>query len=152
MAAGTVTLYSANKDDLNINALVAGSVKLALITSAYTPDVTVGGHSLFSSVSGSEISAGNGYTAGGVALSSMVATSITGGFKFSSANPSWTASGGNIPAWRYGVLYFSGTLWTLTNPVIGYFLGDSTPADVPATTSGNTLTITVPAGGWFDAT
>lgn len=152
MAAGTVTLYSANKDDLNINDLVAGTVKLALISSAYTPDVAVGGHSLFSSASGNEISGVNGYTTGGFTLTSPVATSITGGFKFSSASPSWTASGGNISAWRYGVLYVSGTLWGLTNPLIGYFVGDNTPADIPATTTGNTLTITVPSGGWFDAT
>jgi hypothetical protein len=40
----------------------------------------------------------------------------------------------------------------LTNPLIGYFVGDSTPADVPATTDTNTLTLNCPAGGWFDLT
>jgi len=152
MAVGTVTLYSANKDDLNINALVGATVKVALVSSAYTPDTTVAGHSLWSSVSANEIANGNGYTTGGATLTSTVATSITGGFKFSSASPSWTASGGNIPAWRYAVFYVSGTLWGLTNPVIGYFVGDTTPADIPATTSGNTLTLNTPSGGWFDAT
>jgi hypothetical protein len=38
------------------------------------------------------------------------------------------------------------------NPLVGYFLGDSTPADVPATTSGNTLTITPNASGILSAT
>lgn len=152
MAVGTVTLYSANKDDLNINALVGATVKVALVSSAYTPDSTVSGDALWSSVSTNEIANGNGYTTGGATLASTAATAVTGGFKFTSASPAWTASGGNIPAWRYAVFYVSGTLWGLTNPLIGYFVGDTTPADIPATTSGNPLTLNTPAGGWFDAT
>ena len=151
MAAGTVTIYGKNKDDININDLVAATVKMALVASSYTPNVDSStGHALWSDVSGSEIANGNGYTTGGVALSSMAATAISGGFKFSSANPQWTASGGNIPAHRYYVLYVVGTLWGLTNPLIGYFLGDNTPADIAATSTGNTLTVTGPSGGWFD--
>lgn len=151
MAAGAVTLYSTNKDDLNINDLVGATVNLALVTSSYTPDVTVTGHNEWADVSANEITTAGGYTTGGQALTSKVATSITGGFKFSSASPTWTATGGSIDAWRYGVLYVVGSLWGLTNPVIGYFVGDSTPANIPATTVGNTLTVTVPANGWFDA-
>lgn len=49
-------------------------------------------------------------------------------------------------------MYVSGTLWGMTNPLVGYFVGDSTPADIPLTTSGNSITVTVPAGGWFDIT
>ena len=48
------------------------------------------------------------------------------------------------------MLYISGTVEGVTNPLLGYFLGDSAPADVPATTSTNTLTITCHASGWFD--
>ncbi len=153
MAAGTFTLYSKNKDDIRINDLTGATVKLALVSSSYTPNTDSStGHSLWSDASGNEIANGNGYTTGGVSLSSLAATAISGGFKFSSANPSWTASGGNIPAHRYYVMYVSGTLWGMTNPLIGYFLGDSAPADIAATTSGNTLTVTCPSGGWFDAT
>lgn len=151
MAAGAVTLYSINKDDLNINDLVGATVNLALVTSSYTPDVTVTGHNEWADVSANEITTAGGYTTGGQALTSKVATAITGGFKFSSASPTWTASGGSIDAWRYGVIYVVGSLWGLTNPVIGYFVGDSTPANIPATTVGNTLTVTVPSDGWFDA-
>lgn len=151
MAAGTVTLYSKNKANLRINDLVGAVVKAALVSSSYTPDVATTGNSLWSEVSANEVS-GNGWTAGGETLASLVATAISGGYKFSSASPSKTASGGSIPAFRYVVLYVSGTLWGMTNPLIGYFLGDTTPADIPATTVGNTLTLTVPAGGWFDIT
>lgn len=151
-APGSVILFSRNKDDLNVNDLVGATIKLALITSAWTPDATVTGNQVFADMSANEIAAGSGYTAGGATLASLAATAITGGYKFSSGNASWTASGGTIPAWRYGLLYVSGALWGLTNPVIGYFVGDSAPADVAATASGNTLQITCPSAGWFDAT
>ena len=151
MPSGTFTLYSKNKDDIRINDLPGATVKAALVTSSYTPDVTVTGNSLWSEVSANEVS-GNGWTSGGESLASMVATAITLGFKFASATPAKTASGGSIPAFRYVVFYVSGTLWGMTNPLVGYFLGDTTPADIPATTVGNTLTLTCPAGGWFDIT
>ena len=154
MPAGILTLYSKNKDRLNPGDVAGAAVKIALITSVYAPDATVTGNSLFADVSANEISTAGqtGYTAGGIALATVVATGVTGGFKLSSSSPVWTAATGPIPAHRYYVMYVLGTLWGRVNPLIGYFLGDSTPADIPATTVGNTLTVTVPAGGWFDAT
>lgn len=152
MAAGAITLYEANLAALNIDDLLGATVKLALVGSAYTPSDGTAGHDEWADVSANEIANGNGYTTGGATLASLAKAAITGGWKFSSGNPSWTASGGNIPAWRYGVLYVSGSLWGKTNPVIGYFVGDSTPADVPATTDGNPLTINCPANGWLTVT
>ena len=149
MAANAFVLYSKNKDDLRINDLVSANLRMALVSSAYTPSAGETGHSLWSEVSANEIANGNGYTTGGVALTG-VATAITNGAKLSSGNAAWTASGGSIPAFRYAVLYYLGTLWGMTNPLVGYILCDNTPADIPATTTGNTLTITCPAGGWFD--
>lgn len=150
MAAGSVIVYSRIKDDLRFNDLTGATIKLALVTSAYTPNSGTGGNYLWADVSANEITAANGYTAGGYTVTSPTVTAITNGWKFSTGNATWTATGGSISAWRYGVLYVSGTLWTLTNPLLGYFLGDTTPADVPATTTGNTLTINCPADGWFD--
>lgn len=153
MAAGTVTLYGKSKDDLNINDLLGATVKLALLASGYTPSITsTGGHAVWGDISASQIATGNGYVNGGTTLTNDVATAIAGGFKYASDNAAWTATGGNIAAWRYGVLYASGTLWSLTSPLIGYFLGDSSPANVPATTTGNTLTVACPTAGWFTAT
>ena len=151
MAAGNVILFSKNKDDLRINDLVGATVLLSLVSSAWTPDSTVTGNSVWADMSANEVS-GNGWAAGGEALTSLAATAISGGFKFSSGNVSKTASGGSIPAWRYGVIRVSGSLWGMTNPLVGYFVGDATPADVPATTTGNSLTINCPAAGWFDLT
>lgn len=151
MAAGNVILFSKNKDDIRINDLIGATVLLSLVSSAWTPDASATGNSVWADMSAHEVS-GNGWTAGGEAMSSLTATAISGGFKFSSANVSKMASGGSIPAWRYGVIRVSGSLWGMTNPVIGYFVGDAEPNDIPATTAGNTLLINCPAAGWFDLT
>lgn len=148
MAAGTVIQYAANLDDIRIADLVGATVKLSLHTSAYTPNAAFNGHALASELT-NEIS-GGGYPAGGMTLASPTKTGVSGGWKFSSGNATQTATGTNIPAWRYGVIRVEGTVAGKLNPIIGYFLGDSTPADVPATTVGNPLTITCPAAGWFD--
>lgn len=151
MAAGAFTFYRANIDKHKLTDLNAtGNLKMALVSSAYTPDASNSGHTAWSSVSANEIGATGGYVA--ASLSSVAVSTTTNGFKLSSANPAWTASGGNISAWRYAVMYYNGSLWGVTNPVIGYFVGDSTPADIPATSVGQTLTINCPAGGWYDVT
>lgn len=151
MAAGTFTLFSANKDDLRINDLTGATIKMLLVTSTYSPSAGESGHAVLADIT-NELASANGYTTGGATLSSPTATAITNGWKFSTGNASWTASGGNIPAWRYAILYVSGSLWGKTSPLVGYFVGDTTPADIPATSSGNSLTLTCPAGGWFDIT
>lgn len=152
MAAGAFTLYTRNLDKISMNDLLSATVKVALVTSSYTPNVASNGHYLWSDVSTNEIAAGSGYTAGGATLANDTVTAITLGQKYDSDDVVWTASGGNIPAWRHAVMYVSGTLWGLSSPLIGYCLGDSTPADVPATTDGNALTLQVNASGWFDIT
>ena len=56
-----------------------------------------------------EISAGNGYVAGGAAVT-VTGSTQTGGTYTLAANPvSWTASGGAIATFRYVVLYNSTT-------------------------------------------
>jgi len=149
MPAGNTTIYSANKDAINIDDLLGVSVKLALLTSAYVPDVGTSGHDAWDDVSAFEIAAGSNYVSGGASLASLAKAAVANGWKLSSANVIWTATGGNIPAWRYGVLYVEGTLWGITNPLIGYFLGDTTPANIPATTDGYPLTVNCPTAGWI---
>ena len=77
MAAGSVILFSKNKADIRINDIVGSTIKIGLVTNSWTPDASVTGNSLWSDMSANEISAVFGYTAGGVALGSLVATSIT---------------------------------------------------------------------------
>jgi hypothetical protein len=152
MAAGAFTLFAKNKDDYRINDIVGATIKLALVSSAYTPNITTAGHALWADVSANEIANGQGYTTGGVTLTGAAATAAAGsnGYFLAGAPPVWTASGTGIPAHRYYVMYLLGTVWGQVNPLIGYFLGDATPADIPLTTAGNTITVTQPATGWFD--
>lgn len=141
--------YAKNLNVFKLSDLDASAnIRLALVTNSYVPSTVVTGHSLYSDIT-NELTTSGGYTAGGFALTGSVATSGTTGYQFSTGNASWTASGGGIPAWRYGILYYTGTLWGLASPLLGYFIGDSTPTDVPATSAGNTLQLNCPSGGWF---
>lgn len=127
----------------------SANYRMALLTSAWTPAPST--DEVWANMSANEILAGFGYSAGGGALSGVTLTQSAGAVKFT-ANPQiWTASGGSIPAWRYGLVYYLGTLNGKVDPVVGYFLGDSTPADIPATTTGNTLTVTPNASGILQA-
>lgn len=67
-----------------------------------------------------EISAGNGYTAGGTASSSNSYTQTTGVAKLLNADVLFTASGGSIGPFRYPVLY-NDTPTSPADPLIGYF-------------------------------
>lgn len=153
MAAPSAFQFFANNLDIeSLTGLPGAVVKCALVASTYTPNTTETGHTVYSDFSANEIANGNGYTTGGAALTNDAVTAITGGFKYASDAVSWTASGAGIPAWRYAVFYVEGSLWGLTNPLIGYFTGDSAPADVPLTASGNVLQLNCPANGWFTKT
>ncbi|MEN9885681.1 MAG: hypothetical protein RL758_259 [Pseudomonadota bacterium] len=123
----------------------AANFKIALVSSAWTPANST--DEVWADVSANEIANGNGYTTGGLALTGVTLTQTAGTVKFTGSAAVWTASGAGIAAWRRGVVYYSGTLNAKVNPVVGHFLGDSAPADVPVTTSGNTLTITPNASG-----
>jgi hypothetical protein len=54
-----------------------------------------------------EIAAGNGYVAGGIAAALVSDNDVSGLFTLIIAQPSVTASGGNIAQFRYAVLYNS---------------------------------------------
>lgn len=130
----------------------SANYRLALVKSTWTPAPTT--DEVWADVSANEIATAGqtAYSAGGAALSSVALTQSSGTVKFTSAAQVWTADGTGIPAWRYGVVYYLGTLNGKVNPLVGYFLGDASPADFPATTAGNTLTITPHASGILSAT
>lgn len=119
--------------------------RLALVSNSYVPNNAT--DELWAAASAAEIANGNGYTTGGIALTGVALSQTGGVVKFTASNPVWTASGSGIPAWRRAVLYYLGTLNSKVNPLLAHFLGDSTPADIPLTTSGNTLTVNINANG-----
>jgi hypothetical protein len=123
----------------------AGNWRVALIDSGFTPDDAT--DEVWADFSGDEIANGDGYTTGGAAPASVSLSESGGTVTFDIGDVVWTASGSGIPAWRRAVLYYAGTLNSKVNPVLGHFLGDNTPADVPITTDGNTLTIEAHASG-----
>ena len=129
----------------------SANYRLALVKSTWTPDPDT--DEVWADVSAEEIAVAGqtAYSAGGAALASVVLNQTAGTVKFTSAAQVWTADGTGIPAWRYGVVYYLGTLNGKVNPLVGYFLGDATPADIPATTATNTLTITPNAAGILSA-
>lgn len=149
-APSSVQLFATNLGVLNLADLVGTTIKLALFTSAASFDTSLGGTTTYSNTD--ELATANGYTQGGVTLDNVnVGGYEDSGFSLSTDDAIWTATGGAIPAWRYGVLYVSGSLWGMTDPVLGLFIGDATPADVPETTDGSILRIYCPADGWLRA-
>lgn len=153
MAAGPVIIPNlAFLNFFNVTNLLntANSFKATLHTSAMAPNPAT--MEVYADVSASELATGFGYTSGGLALANDALTQTAGVLKWTGDPLIWNAAGGSIPAWRYGVLRASGTLNGKVDPIVGYFLGDATPADVPATTSGNPLTITPNASGFIGGT
>lgn len=149
MAAGAFVFpYKARLNFTNATNLLAANTsnfKLALVLSTWTPDDA--NDELWSHVSAHEIAAGNGYTTGGEAMSGVTLSQSGGNVTFTASAVIWTASGGYIPAWRRGVIYYSGTLNSKVNPLLGHFLADSSPADALATPDTKQLTITPHASG-----
>jgi hypothetical protein len=96
--------------------LEGSTVKLALVTDAYTPNRDT--HDFWDDVSGSELASGNGYTTGGVTLTNVLwsydATSDQVRLDFD--DPSWTFTAAKT--WRYGVGYIDTAGASSTDPVI----------------------------------
>jgi hypothetical protein len=64
-----------------------------------------------------EVSAGNGYTAGGNAATTASSTQTSGVYRLILNSPTaWTATGGSLGPFRYAILYDS-----TTNNLIGYW-------------------------------
>ncbi len=92
----------------------------------------------------------NGYTTGGIALTT-VWTIATATMTFDYTNsPVWTASGGSIVA-RFAVLYDDTAASPTADTLICMTTLDNAPADVTVTT-GNTLTVDANASGVFTLT
>lgn len=72
-----------------------------------------------------EIAAGNGYTAGGTAVTVTSSAQTSGTYKLVLADVVFTASGGAIAAFRYAVLY-NDTPTSPADPLLGFWDYSST--------------------------
>jgi len=122
--ATTITAYNQLSHIIANHDLDALTLKLALVTSAYTFAAT---HTLWSDASGSEVAAGDGYTTGGETIGSLSLTLATAQTTLDAADVTWTAL---TKTFRRAVCYASGTVIALTNPVLFSILFDDTPADI----------------------
>ena len=148
MAAGAWTFYNNGKLNIGRGAdLSSSAFKVTLHTSTYAPSITA--NIVYADLS-NELATANGYTNGGLAMTSVTWTDTAGTEKFTSAAMVWNATGAGIVA-RYAVIRAVGTFNTLVDPLVCYCLLDSTPADVTCS-AGNTLTITPNASGIFTMT
>lgn len=113
-------------------------VKVALLSSAYTPNQTA--HDYFDDVSAYEVS-GTGYTAGGQALTSVALTTTGTTTTLTCANPAWANS--TITA-AFAVFYDASGGTDATNlPVVFWDLGGS------QSSSAGTFTLTINGSGLY---
>lgn len=148
MAAGNWIMYDSAKKGLNNGTIDfdTDTIKISLHSSSYTPSLS---HDEYADAT-NELSTANGYTSGGATITGTVTNSGSTTKLAASANTTWTAAGGSIVA-RWAVMRKSGSANGLTNPLIGYVLLDTAPANVTAV-DGQNLQITVPASGFFALT
>lgn len=113
-----------------VHDLGSDTLKVALTNTAPTASTD----DTFSDIA--EISAGNGYSAGGTAATVVSSAQTAGVYKLVLADVVFTASGGSMATFRYVVLY-NDTPTSPADPLIGYY-------DIGSTvtlTSGETYTV-----------
>jgi len=150
MAAGPILpFYSVALDTIDGTAdLDLDTIKAVLLTSAYTPNRST--HTIYGDLT-NELPTLNGYTSGGATVPSPTTTRSAAVSTFDAGDvPTWTASGGSLTA-RYCALYANVTRNGKVNPLIAYFLLDSTPADV-VVADGDSLQVQWNAAGIFTVT
>lgn len=104
-------------------------IKVAMLADTYTVNAA---HTILGDVSSHEVAAGNGYTAGGVALANKSLTVAGNDTKFSADPATWT---GLTKTFRYLAIYAAKTANGLVNPLLAVILVDNTPADIVVTTA-----------------
>lgn len=121
----------------------ANTIKLALITSGYTFSTA---HTLFNNGSNdstnpsyNELAGGNGYTAGGETITASKTNTM-----LDANDITWTFTAEKV--FRAAILYISGTIESLSSPVLAYWLFDNTPADITVPSGQNFAVVFNPSG------
>lgn len=120
--ATTFNLYDQWRDivaDPTRAAAISGTLKLAIVTTAYTLDQNL--HDFWNDVSAAEVS-GTGYTAGGNACASPTWTGPDGSgvLTFDASDPAtWSQNGAGFSNGRRAILYYD-TGTPSTSRLVGY--------------------------------
>jgi hypothetical protein len=134
--ASELTFYSKFKQHLldGVINLNTDTIKVMLVTDAYTFDASDESLSDVQTSPDPEVvavaSPSNGYTAGGETLGTPHITTHSDApnqAAWDAPNLTWAAL---TATFRGGVIYASGSVGGFTDPLIGYILFDTTPADV----------------------
>lgn len=149
MAVGTFTLYSPAVKSISQAAinLSSDTIIMALVTSAYTPSDA---HSAWSSASATEVATGNGYTAGGIALTSQTNNLAGAVVTFTSSAVTWASPFSATCKYALLVKRAAGAL-AGTDLLIGYV--DLSSGGGSITGQGGSFVVS-PNGtnGWFQMT
>ncbi len=145
-APGALVFFNSFKEyvadgtfDLNTDTFVA-----TLHTSTFSPNVST---MTVAADLTNEVANGNGYTTGGNTLAGVTYAQTAGTGKFDANDTAWTGASAGFVA-RYLVIRKNGTANARVNPLVGYMLLDSAPADV-SFAAGNTVTVVWNAAGIF---
>lgn len=138
MAAGNWTFPNGARTSLLDGTfdIDSDSWKMGLVTSSSN----IGASSTTWAGVTNEVANGNGYTAGGAAITLTLSGTTTVTVDISS-DPSWSVTGSGV-TFRWAVIY------EVSGNVLCYALGDSAPADVTQI-AGQTLTVAANASGVF---
>lgn len=119
--------------------LEAVTLKMALVTDAYTPAFDT--HDFWNDISASEVANGNGYTTGGVTLTSVALSydAASDQIRLDFADPSWTFTAS--VTWRYAAIYIDTAGASSTDPVVALLTWDSNQSVSTA------YTLTIDAAG-----
>lgn len=92
------------------------TVKLALVTSSYTPNRDT--HDFWDDVSANELANGNGYTTGGATLTTLTWSydAASDQVRLDCDDVTWTFTAGKT--WRYGVVYVDTAGASSTDPLM----------------------------------
>lgn len=145
MAADAWSIYQGFKEEISDSVkLKTDSFKMGLYLSTSNAATLTTTDS--ASVT-SEHAAGNGYTAGGNALTTVSWTQTAGTATFDSDDVVWTASGAGM-TFRFGVVYSTTAAAT---DLVCMTTFDNTPADI-SVSAGNSFTVQINANGYFQLT
>ena len=124
--------------------LLNPAITMALVSKDYTPDLDL--HTIWADVSANEVATGDGYTTGGVALTTL-ALARTGPLTTWDADDITWAN--LTKTFKYGVIYLNDTVGAVVKPLIAVVDFDNSSGTAEVTSGGIDFQFIVAANGLF---